>query len=115
MGMNDDGTTNCDRCFNPIEGYGVIFGLLLTYYEDGELVNRIMCYPSGCRDTVLAERLNYTGSGLCTNCGNRCTRTPLQAILGSDYDQETGSTRRLTFCRKNGCADLILAAAVLPE
>lgn len=55
MPENPDGTVICDRCGIPLDGYGVIHGMICSDLdENGEIIKRIYCYTNGCRDWILA-------------------------------------------------------------
>lgn len=112
MPINENGTANCDRCGTPLDGYGVLYGLISTDLDaDGMPVERIYCYVPGCRDAVIDGLVAYpfiSSAPACSTC-----QVPLpfrgtdNAMLAQDLNPD-GTARTLTFCYVNGHRDQFL-------
>jgi hypothetical protein len=108
---NPDGTGECDRCGVSLAGYGVLDGMLAAYYDEGQLVSHIYCYVNGCRDHILAGRLNHDTPGLCTDCGTATVRSLASGVIANDEDPDTDGPRQMMFCHFNGCSTRFLTVA----
>jgi hypothetical protein len=102
----EDGSAECDRCAEPLAGYGVLTGLVAD--NAGQLL--IFCYVNECRSVVTHELIHFTTAGVCSTTGQSVTRSSGDAIVAADLDPaDPTSARQLTFCRELGCADQFLA------
>jgi hypothetical protein len=101
----DDGTAQCDRCSEPLAGYGVLNGLIADL-GDRQL---ILCYVNECRQAAVDHLINFTGASVCSNTGQSILWATSEAILAFDLDPADPTVvRRLAFCRELGCADSLL-------
>lgn len=103
--------TSCSRCGAVMDGFGVVQGLVGSTADPdtGRIDTSFLCYANGCRDAVLGGDVNHDAVGVCTRCGQDCERAPDVALLTTDMrPDDSGLPRMLTFCRANGCADVIL-------
>lgn len=110
--INPDGTVVCNRCGIPLDGMGVLFGMVTSLLdESAAVVNEIYCYLNECRSAVLRGNVLYPDTSpdnpICSRTGNSIAAwTPSEALLAVDTDSQ-GNLRSMAFCLDRGCDAII--------
>lgn len=105
----------CDRSAAVVDGFGVLFGMVITGIDPATFQMRrwLFCYEDDCSTEALAVVLLTPGAAenQCSRCGDTYEyRSPDIAVLTTDIPAGQDEPRLLMFCRANGCAAALLAA-----